>query len=185
VCWYCWPGSPRTKGGCYKPLINCDFPDVGPFILHEDSDVTPTSSILSNASYRHSRIAVHRTQTSLRSRHHQSQAARNLLAYHSPVRKRSFSSRYLNSYRCVDPQSLAALARTCRRFQNPALDILWSNLPTLKPLFHCLPKGLWTITNGGDIQLVCSFQDTHVDCLITRPLRVPVILVHLKIGKLV
>lgn len=53
----------------------------------------------------------------------------------------------------VDQRSLAALARTCRRFQNPALDILWSNLSTLKPLFHCLPEGSWTITIGGEIQL--------------------------------
>jgi hypothetical protein len=33
-----------------------------------------------------------------------------------------------------------ALALTCKRFQEPALDVLWSFLPHILPLFKCLPE---------------------------------------------
>lgn len=32
-----------------------------------------------------------------------------------------------------------ALATTCRAFKEPALDILWEELPSLAPLVRCLP----------------------------------------------
>ena len=35
---------------------------------------------------------------------------------------------------------VAALARTCRAFKEPALDILWEVLPDLTPLVRCLPE---------------------------------------------
>ena len=35
---------------------------------------------------------------------------------------------------------LAALARTCRTFKEPALDVLWSELIDLSPLAFCLPE---------------------------------------------
>lgn len=35
---------------------------------------------------------------------------------------------------------LAALARTCRTFKEPALDVLWSELIDLSPLAYCLPE---------------------------------------------
>ncbi|KAH9949841.1 hypothetical protein B0H21DRAFT_687727 [Amylocystis lapponica] len=39
--------------------------------------------------------------------------------------------------------ALAALARTCRAFQDVALDILWRTLPNLAPLIKCFPTDVW------------------------------------------
>ena len=36
--------------------------------------------------------------------------------------------------------NLAALARTCRAFKGPALDLLWRSLDDLSPLARCLPE---------------------------------------------
>lgn len=44
-----------------------------------------------------------------------------------------------NSYWVGNP-TLAALARTCRTFQDPALNVLWRNQLTLGPLIKTLPK---------------------------------------------
>ncbi|KAF8126759.1 hypothetical protein EV363DRAFT_1401570 [Boletus edulis] len=46
---------------------------------------------------------------------------------------------------------LAALARTCRTFKDPALDILWEELPDLSSLAGCLPE----VSFSGE---VCSFH---------------------------
>ncbi|KII86170.1 hypothetical protein PLICRDRAFT_700291 [Plicaturopsis crispa FD-325 SS-3] len=40
---------------------------------------------------------------------------------------------------------LARLARTCRAFRDPALDVLWHTLPSLDPLIRTLPTDLWRI----------------------------------------
>lgn len=40
-------------------------------------------------------------------------------------------------------ETLAALARTSRLFQEPALDCLWSELSTIAPLVKCMPSDLW------------------------------------------
>ncbi|KAG9309966.1 hypothetical protein JVU11DRAFT_9999 [Chiua virens] len=42
--------------------------------------------------------------------------------------------------------TLARLARTCRIFQNAALDILWETLPSIRYLIQCLPPDLWKIS---------------------------------------
>ncbi|KAG1757081.1 hypothetical protein EDB19DRAFT_2033285 [Suillus lakei] len=38
--------------------------------------------------------------------------------------------------------TLAALARTCRKFKEPALDILWKDITGFTPLISCLPGGV-------------------------------------------
>ncbi|KAJ7471684.1 hypothetical protein B0H11DRAFT_2039535 [Mycena galericulata] len=38
---------------------------------------------------------------------------------------------------------LAVLARTCKIFQNPALDILWSHQTTFAHVLRCMPSDLW------------------------------------------
>ncbi|KAF8550892.1 hypothetical protein OG21DRAFT_1487398 [Imleria badia] len=43
---------------------------------------------------------------------------------------------------------LAALARTCRRFKEPALDVLWTELVNLSPLARCLPEASHRIYPG-------------------------------------
>ncbi|OAX39072.1 hypothetical protein K503DRAFT_769843 [Rhizopogon vinicolor AM-OR11-026] len=47
-----------------------------------------------------------------------------------------------------DYSTIAALARTCRAFKEPALDVLWKNMDRLKPLISCLPEGVKVATNG-------------------------------------
>ncbi|KAG0709191.1 hypothetical protein DFH29DRAFT_778848, partial [Suillus ampliporus] len=39
----------------------------------------------------------------------------------------------------VGQKTLAALARTCRLFHEPALDVLWGDLYFPHPLIRCLP----------------------------------------------
>jgi len=43
----------------------------------------------------------------------------------------------------------AALARTCKTFQNPALDFLWREQDTLTNLLKCLPSHLWEEEAGS------------------------------------
>ncbi|KAH7926845.1 hypothetical protein BV22DRAFT_1045792 [Leucogyrophana mollusca] len=50
-------------------------------------------------------------------------------------------------------QTLAALARTCRDFSEPALDILWARLDTLEPLVRCFPDSVWSVSDEGVIDL--------------------------------
>ncbi|KAH7922174.1 hypothetical protein BV22DRAFT_1037812 [Leucogyrophana mollusca] len=54
--------------------------------------------------------------------------------------------------------SLARLARTCRTFRDPALDVLWSFLKSFDPLIRCLPQDLWMHDDDGFLEF-------------TRPLR--------------
>jgi len=42
--------------------------------------------------------------------------------------------------------TVAVLARTCRKFKEPALDILWRDVAGFKPLIPYLPSGV-----GGQI----------------------------------
>jgi hypothetical protein len=42
----------------------------------------------------------------------------------------------------INRATIAALARTCRTFKDPALDVLWKDINGFKPLLLCLPEGL-------------------------------------------
>ncbi|KAH7929967.1 hypothetical protein BV22DRAFT_1116525 [Leucogyrophana mollusca] len=39
--------------------------------------------------------------------------------------------------------TLASLARTCKAFKDPALDVLYAELSSLYPLVKCMPQDLW------------------------------------------
>ncbi|KAF8834730.1 hypothetical protein BDN67DRAFT_975810 [Paxillus ammoniavirescens] len=41
-------------------------------------------------------------------------------------------------------RALAALARTCGSFTDPALDVLWYDLDTFGPLLRPLPLDVWS-----------------------------------------
>ncbi|KAI9567239.1 hypothetical protein HD554DRAFT_2173575 [Boletus coccyginus] len=43
---------------------------------------------------------------------------------------------------------LAALARTCKTFKGPALDMIWAELDDLTPLVRCLPEESWVESEG-------------------------------------
>ena len=47
--------------------------------------------------------------------------------------------------------TLAVLARTCRKFKEPALDTLWKDVIGFRPLILCLSRGVrgWVISRGG------------------------------------
>ncbi len=45
----------------------------------------------------------------------------------------------------ADHKTLAILARTCRAFQEPALQVLWSILSDFGPLVKCFPADVWVI----------------------------------------
>ncbi|KIJ62024.1 hypothetical protein HYDPIDRAFT_30843 [Hydnomerulius pinastri MD-312] len=47
-------------------------------------------------------------------------------------------------------KALAALARTCRAFQDPALDVLWAELNEPNPLVKCMPSKLWPSIYRGE-----------------------------------
>lgn len=44
-----------------------------------------------------------------------------------------------------DLVTVSALARVCRRFSEPALDMLWGHLPSIVPLIFTMPRDLWVI----------------------------------------
>lgn len=51
--------------------------------------------------------------------------------------------------------ALARLARTCRAFNNVALDVLWETLDSFVWLIQCLPRDLWKI-DPADRKMVRS-----------------------------
>lgn len=57
--------------------------------------------------------------------------------------------------------TLAALARTCRTFKEPALDTLWKHIHGLEPLISCFPEGV----RNRDVQgkLVSMIFPTQID----------------------
>ena len=48
---------------------------------------------------------------------------------------------------------LAALARTCRTFKEPALDVLWSELVDLTPLPQCVPDACQVVGRVRTVEL--------------------------------
>ncbi|KAG9316244.1 hypothetical protein JVU11DRAFT_2271 [Chiua virens] len=53
---------------------------------------------------------------------------------------------------CFSTAELAALARTCRTFKEPALNVLWLELTDLSPLARCLPGVCYQITRGYKVR---------------------------------
>ena len=43
---------------------------------------------------------------------------------------------------------VAALARTCKTFKEPALDMIWAELDDLTPLVRCLSEASWVESEG-------------------------------------
>ena len=69
---------------------------------------------------------------------------------------------------------LAALARTCRAFKEPALNLLWRTLIDLSPLARCLPEASCRSSFEPDDScsaVVRSFQTLLLLCSLTRIFR--------------
>jgi hypothetical protein len=51
-----------------------------------------------------------------------------------------FAAIYKKNFRKSPLPTFAALARTCRRFKEPALNALWKDMDDFMPLILCLPE---------------------------------------------
>ncbi|KAG8213578.1 hypothetical protein J3R82DRAFT_10245 [Butyriboletus roseoflavus] len=56
---------------------------------------------------------------------------------------------------------LAALARTCRTFKDPALDVLWTELVNLSPFARCIPEASHRIYTGYTVRRFLVFIIAH------------------------
>ncbi|KAK7052601.1 hypothetical protein R3P38DRAFT_2604095 [Favolaschia claudopus] len=65
-----------------------------------------------------------------------------------------------------DDASLAVLARTCKFFTNPALNVLWKSQYTILNVLKCMPDELWEITSPAAVSLRRSLVASDWD----RPL---------------
>jgi hypothetical protein len=61
--------------------------------------------------------------------------------------------------------TLAAMAQSCRTFEEPALSILWRWLGSLKPVMGCLPGDLWAEQSGARtmVNLVDALTQYNID----------------------
>lgn len=75
----------------------------------------------------------------------------NIFAYCNPPGFKN--SKYLPPLSAT--ADLVALARTCRIFKEPALDILWSELSDLAPLARCLPEISYQLAPGFKVSSRC------------------------------
>ena len=73
----------------------------------------------------------------------------------------SLSSRY----RATPDLRLSALARTCRTFKEPALDVLWENLDDLSPLVRCVPEASFELCMENEFHDL--FPSTQVRASVT------------------
>ena len=51
----------------------------------------------------------------------------------------------------------AALARCCRSFEEPVLDVLWEKQGRLTPLLKCIPQNVWEEEGGRFVSLLTVF----------------------------
>lgn len=57
---------------------------------------------------------------------------------------------------------LVVLARTCRTFKEPALDVLWTELVNLSPLARCLPEASHRIYPGYTVGRLMVFITNYL-----------------------
>ena len=55
-----------------------------------------------------------------------------------------------------DKCTLFRLSLSCRRFMEPALDVLWYKLDNLAPLMRCMPRDLYQDTREGKVVALVS-----------------------------
>ncbi|KAJ7882022.1 hypothetical protein B0H14DRAFT_2565547 [Mycena olivaceomarginata] len=51
-------------------------------------------------------------------------------------------------------QTLAGLARTCKAFRDPALDLLWKSQCTVMNVLNCMPGDIWELLDDTDTEEV-------------------------------
>ncbi|KAJ7807031.1 hypothetical protein B0H13DRAFT_2686562 [Mycena leptocephala] len=60
----------------------------------------------------------------------------------------------LNQLNRDSAQTLAGLARTCKAFQDPALDLLWKSQYTVMNVLNCMPGDIWEVLDDTDAEEV-------------------------------
>ncbi|EIW81804.1 hypothetical protein CONPUDRAFT_164571 [Coniophora puteana RWD-64-598 SS2] len=66
--------------------------------------------------------------------------------------------------------TLSALARTCRAFNESALDALWENVASLDAFVKCLPSNAWKINDDPFIAIETDVPQSKSTVTYTRPL---------------
>lgn len=62
--------------------------------------------------------------------------------------------RYICDY--VDDGTLLAMARTARVLHEPAIEMIWFELPSLVHLFKCFPEDTWALHHDEDDEYYVS-----------------------------
>ncbi|KAJ7614472.1 hypothetical protein FB45DRAFT_1110221 [Roridomyces roridus] len=57
---------------------------------------------------------------------------------------------YLEDYE-FNWNTLTSLARTCKAFQDPALDVLWSSQSTMMNVLKCMPGDIWEWPDENEV----------------------------------
>ncbi|KAJ6587977.1 hypothetical protein B0H19DRAFT_1247699 [Mycena capillaripes] len=60
----------------------------------------------------------------------------------------------LNHLNSDSAQTLAGLARTCKAFRDPALDLLWKSQCTVMNVLNCMPGDIWEVLDDTDAEEV-------------------------------
>ncbi|KAJ7797794.1 hypothetical protein B0H14DRAFT_3546951 [Mycena olivaceomarginata] len=64
-------------------------------------------------------------------------------------------------------QTLAGLARTCKAFRDPALDLLWKSQCTVMNVLNCMPGDIWKLlddTDTEEVRLKRPVLPSYPDC---------------------
>lgn len=62
----------------------------------------------------------------------------------------------LNHLNRDSAQTLAGLARTCKAFRDPALDLLWKSQYTVMNVLNCMPGDIWEVLDDTDAEEAVS-----------------------------
>ncbi|KAJ7218390.1 hypothetical protein GGX14DRAFT_695672 [Mycena pura] len=64
------------------------------------------------------------------------------------------AEQWLNQLNSDTAQTLAGLARTCKAFRDPALDLLWKSQYTVMNILNCMPGDIWEVPDDTDAEEV-------------------------------
>ena len=87
--------------------------------------------------------------------------------FHHCDRKLDLTSTFLER----EISHLAVLARTCRAFKEPALDVLWEELSDLSPLARCILEAFRLVSPRDDLE-ARPFHAFIAPCLVLNLLLV-------------
>jgi hypothetical protein len=84
----------------------------------------------------------------------------------------------LNQLNRDSAQTLAGLARTCKAFQDPALDLLWKSQYTVMNVLNCMPGDIWEVLDDTDAEEVVSTARRSAKVLVNGKLNAFILFFH-------